>query len=572
MFRQYKFFLICLALSLVSCGGGSSTSTPVVTFPPAQAKPLSILISEARSDFFSESTRSFLRSAVVANARAGSGPFLPSSNFDQMCPNPRSGHDRLGAPYRDILGTNLDEKNWIRSFSHEHYLWYNEITDVDPASVANKFDYFALIRSFARTRSGAEKDRFHFTIPTEEFLSSNAGISAGYGAEFAVLAGRPPRQIVVAYVEIGSPAAGAGVSLARGTEIIEVNDISVVNDNTVAGVATLNEGLFNPVLGRTYRFVVRDKDSQTNRNISMTAAEVNSNAVHTVETIEAEEGKLGYLLYNGFVRASEQPLINAFNQLKTAQVTDLVLDLRYNSGGALILASELAYMIAGRHAAGTAVFEGLSHNDKQRSRNSSLGFRTTAYGMSSYTGTQGESLPSLNLERLFVLTTSRTCSASESVINGLRGIDGFEVVLIGDTTCGKPYGFYAADNCGTSYFTIMVQGANAKGFGDYGEGFKPGNKAISLSAFINPAVNQFPFVSAPGVAVPGCFVVDDFTEDLGNKDEALLKAALQYRKDKTCPTIVRFASYQTDKPVDLVGKQLSIEKPLLQNKFLELEY
>jgi len=71
----------------------------------------------------------------------------------------------------------------------------------------------------------------------------------------------------------------------------------------------------------------------------------------------------------------------------------------------------------------------------------------------------GSALPTLNLSRVFVLTTSSTCSASEAIINGLRGAD-IEVIQIGSGTCGKPYGFYPTDNCATTYFTIQFSGIN----------------------------------------------------------------------------------------------------------------
>ena len=62
-------------------------------------------------------------------------------------------------------------------------------------------------------------------------------------------------------------------------------------------------------------------------------------------------------------------------------------------------------------------------------------------------------LPNLGLNRVYVLASAGTCSASESVINGLRGID-VEVIVLGSSTCGKPYGFTAKDNCGLSYFPV----------------------------------------------------------------------------------------------------------------------
>jgi carboxyl-terminal processing protease len=116
-----------------------------------------------------------------------------------------------------------------------------------------------------------------------------------------------------------------------------------------------------------------------------------------------------------------------------------------------------------------------------------------------------------------VLSTSRTCSASESVINGLRGID-VEVIQIGSTTCGKPYGFYPDDNCGETYFTIQFQGVNDKGFGEYPDGFAPSNTS-----------------TANAVKVNGCAVADDFSRELGDTSEAMLAAALSYRANGTCP-------------------------------------
>ena len=84
----------------------------------------------------------------------------------------------------------------------------------------------------------------------------------------------------------------------------------------------------------------------------------------------------------------------------------------------------------------------------------------------------GTTPPQLGLPRVFVLTNPNTCSASESIINSLRGIN-VEVIRIGDTTCGKPYGFTEKQNCGYSFFAIEFQGFNAAGFGDYQGGFAP---------------------------------------------------------------------------------------------------
>ena len=120
-------------------------------------------------------------------------------------------------------------------------------------------------------------------------------------------------------------------------------------------------------------------------------------------------------------------------------------------------------------------------------------------------------------------------------MNGLRGID-IEVIQIGSTTCGKPYGFYAQENCGTTYFTTQFRGVNAKGYGDYSDGFSPSNLA-----------------EAEGEPVPGCAVDDDFSQPLGDKSEAMLSAALNYLKNGTCPGLPSGMAERGPKPKSLIG-------------------
>lgn len=100
-------------------------------------------------------------------------------------------------------------------------------------------------------------------------------------------------------------------------------------------------------------------------------------------------------------------------------------------------------------------------------------------------------------------------------MNGLRGID-VEVIQIGDKTCGKPYGFYPQDNCGTTYFSIQFSGINSKGFGDYADGFKP---------------SKTPVFAAD---VKGCPVADDFSRALGDPEEHMLRTALHHINSATC--------------------------------------
>ncbi|HNP34233.1 MAG TPA: S41 family peptidase [Woeseiaceae bacterium] len=449
------------------------------------------------------------------------GVFLDKSTFAARCAAPRSGTDpATGSAYPDVQGTTLDENYFLRSHANDTYLWYAEIVDRDPALYNNPLDYFDVLKTTATTSSGAPKDKFHFTYDSFEWYQlSQSGISAGYGAQWAVLASTPPRDIRVAYTEPDSPA--ANVLLERGATILEVDGVDI-NDGTQAGIDTLNEGLFAPAVGDPHVFTVMDLGGGV-RSITMTAANVTSSPVLETSVLETTSGRVGYLVFNDHIITAEGALVDAVNQLKAGQgINDLVLDIRYNGGGYLFIASQLAYMIAGNTPTAGRTFELTQFNDKHPSTNPVTGsaieptpFYNTTSGFDAAPANQP--LPTLDLQRVFVLTGPGTCSASEAIMNGLRGVD-VEVIQIGSTTCGKPYGFYAEENCGTTYFTIQFRGVNQKNFGDYTDGFS--------------AANQ----SNPGEVLPGCSVGDDFDHLLGDPGEARLAAALTYRETQSCPS------------------------------------
>ncbi len=488
-----------------------------------------------------------------------SGSFLPSESFSAQCVAPRSGTDpATGSPYPDVGGTVVDENNFLRSYSNETYLWYSEIVDRDPA-LSGTAAYFDLLKTTATTSSGNPKDKFHFTFPTDEWFElSQSGIAAGYGAEWVLLSATPPRQVVVAYTQPNSPATAASVMLERGAEILVVDGVDLVNDNTQAGVNTLNAALFPASSGETHTFTVRDRGSANTRSISMTSANITLTPVQSVSVITTPTGNVGYLVFNDHIATAEQALVNAVNQLNSNGIVDLVIDLRYNGGGFLDIASEFAYMIAGAARTAGRTFEQLQFNNKHPSTDPVTGqplapipFHNRTLGFS---GPAGQLLPTLNLTRVFVLSGANTCSASESIVNSLRGVD-VEVIQIGSTTCGKPYGFYPTDNCGTTYFTIQFRGVNEKNFGDYSDGFSAANT-------VGPA----------GVSVPGCSVGDDFSQALGDPLEARFAAALNYRDTQTCPAASGLAppglaKSTTGVPLDLADGTMH-KSPWRQNRIV----
>jgi carboxyl-terminal processing protease len=436
----------------------------------------------------------------------GSGTFLPSGNFDKMCVAPRPGSG-------DVPGTVTDQNNWLRSWTNETYLWFNEVSYPNPASYATPA-YFDLLKTTATTTSGQAKDKFHFTYDTDEWEALSQGEEvASYGALFEILAPRPPRNIVVAYVQLGTPAEGV---FARGDKILQIDGQDAVNGSSQAAVDALNAGLFPDNDTTSHTFLVQN-NAGVQRTVTLTPEFIAIDPVPDWTVFDTPTGDVGYILFNDHIATAEGWLYDAVTDMVNAQVDDLILDLRYNGGGYLDIASELAYMIGNTTLTNSRTFERLVFNSKHPSINPVTGepitptpFHSRSLGFDPSLP-DNTVLPTLNLGRVYVITGSGTCSASESIINALRGV-GVQVYVIGSTTCGKPYGFYPTDNCGTTYFSIQFRGENADNFGDYTDGFSPANTTANM-----------------GTSVPGCSVGDDFSHELLDPAEGRTAAALAFR-------------------------------------------
>lgn len=495
---QRNLLLTSATLALASCGGSSSGGgTSIPTPPPTGQAPTYT-----------------------------PGVFQASSTFKDRCEVVRTGTDSEGNAFPDRAGSTLQENFWLRSWSNETYLWNREIQDQNPGSFNSPVAYFAELKTFATTASGEDKDDFHFSQPTAEFLEQrNNTASSGYGVRFTAISSTPPRDFRVLYTESNSPASAVvngQVQLPRGARILRVDGVDLVNGNNVDA---LNDGLFPATDGETHTFVVRDPGATSDRTITLVSESIAPEPVNRTEIINTTSGPVGYMLFNTFSPfASEESLANAISDMSQQNVNDFILDLRYNGGGLLAVAAQLGYQIAGPQRTDGKTFSLLQYNEDANGTDPTSGsndpvepipFIDTGVGFSV---PNGQALSTLNLPRVFILSTGGTCSASEAVINALNGID-VEVILIGDITCGKPFGFLPTGNCGETYYTIQFRGVNDKGFGDYSDGFVPED-------------NSFTF----GERLKGCTVPDDLNNELGDPNEAKLSAALFYRENGTCPT------------------------------------
>ncbi len=482
---------------------------------------------------------------VIALAACGGGDddsIKAASLYAGHCASPRSGIDpETGVAYADVQGSATEEKLWIRSWIDDTYLWYSEVPQVDMTMYDTPVDYFKVMKTDVQVRPGTPKDRFHFTYDTSVWVAlSQSGVEAGYGVQWALLAASPPRRLLVADVEPGSPAALAG--LKRGAEVTWIDGVEFTSGRDVN---TLNDGMY-PGPNETHTFVIDDPGPTIPRMVTLLSADIASDPVKYVTTIPSDSGPVGYLLFNDHIATAEKALYDAITELAAAQVKDLVIDMRYNGGGYLTIAAQFAYMIAPPDTTRGKTFEREVFNDKHPTIDPVTGQTITPtpfVGQTvGFSMTAGQPLPSLGLSRVFILSGPGTCSASEAVMNGLAGV-GVEVIQIGGTTCGKPYGFYPAENCGTTYFAIQFEGANDMGFGDYADGFVPGGR------------------------LHGCVVDDDFAHLLGDPAEARLAAALNYRTTQSCPAAAEAPLLREASPQGAVDGAVQ-KPPWRQNRII----
>ena len=479
--------VVCLSL-LAGCGGGVNDSP--VTDSPGSSNP--------------------------DNTGPPPNPAETSSSFAQQCSPDNILADTL------LRNATLDtEKRWLRTYFDEAYLWREEVPAVDPgaASFSSGYyytdlsNYFDALLTPAITESGARRDQFSFMYPTQLWQSVSENATApSHGIEWLMASPTPPRGLRIAYIEPGSPADVAGFK--RGDTLVSIDDVSA-DAPDADGVDVLNAGLFPEILGVTHNFILQRGGAQLPVQ-SLTSTNITNTPVPQSRVLTLNSGaRAGYIVFNDHVLPAEGQLVTAISNLRNQNVSDLVLDLRYNGGGFLFIAAELATMIAGSTQTAGKTFETLQYNARRSAETQVTPF----YGSSCFPINNEcsniQPLPTLNLKRVYVLAQSGTCSASEALINGLRGVD-VEVILIGGTTCGKPYGFTAKDNCGISYFPIEFAGINAKGFGDYADGFTPGN---------GPTQRY----------VPGCSVPDDLDHALGDPQEGMLAAAMNHISTGLCP-------------------------------------
>jgi C-terminal processing protease CtpA/Prc len=431
----------------------------------------------------------------------------PSAQFAGMLANTEPGAGALISDWSATTCADNRQKNWVRSWLNENYLFYRDapLASIDPDTYTNTVDNLFLDYT---VRGVPSKDRFSFVLTQAE---ADAVFQSGTATNVGFALRRDTNNggiIRIAYVDSNGPAASAG--FARGMVLATVDGVA-----TSSSVPpTQSDKLFNSAAGTSSVVGVQDTLGGPVRTLTVASATFATSPLIVDRVLSATT--TGYLAYNSFATpVGEVQLADAFKRFAAAGVTDLVVDLRYNGGGFIDIAAQLGYMVAGQVQSSGKVFETFVFNDKRSAENMNIEFVNTITGFFGNSARAGEPLSALNLRRVSVLTSGSTCSASESFISALRGID-IDVVLVGGTTCGKPYGFTQADNCTLAFFGLEFEGRNDKG------------------------------VVTPVTGIPAtCAASDDLDHALGDPAERMLATALGYQLAGSCPAATLVAASDT---------------------------
>lgn len=400
-----------------------------------------------------------------------------------------------GQPSTGGSCTVADQQDWLRGYMDDRYFWYASHPDPDPFNYATVDSYFTALL-YNGTVSPFPADRWSFSEPDathQRFFGD--GQNLGYGLFVAGLEvqGHPDQPLRVRYVEPQSPAALAG--LQRGDTLLSVNGRAASDMVANSDFSALTANNVGDAIDVIYSDLA---GAQHVAHLSATVYDLTP-VSDTAVFIEQSGRHTGYLMVKDFINQAVPLMESAFANFKAQGVDDLVVDLRYNGGGLVSAADSLASYIGGSRTGG-GVFASLLYNDRHQDQNQSFRFSTLA--------------SALGVNRVYVLTGQRTCSASELVINGLRPY--IDVVAIGDTTCGKPVGFNPVSYCGTTYNVVDFEAVNANNEGRYFNGLQP-----------------------------TCAVADDLDHPLGDPQEGLLQAARSYALFGSCPTGTARAQIQS---------------------------
>ncbi len=419
----------------------------------------------------------------------------------------------IGCTKKDNLENDLEIQNFIWKGLNAFYLWQDDVDNLkdnrfNNQVALNKYlsnkDPNSLFESLLYKRE--EIDKWSWIIEDYEVQEQLfAGVQKSNGMKFGLVRYYENSTEIFAYVQYIVPNSEAeSLSIQRGDIIYGIDGQQLTTNNYISLLSqdnyTINLGTIS-ISGTTANV------TPNNINITLNKEVLNINPIHTVKTFDIDGHKIGYIFYNQFISNYDKDLNNAFLELKNENITDLILDLRYNGGGSIQTAINLASMITGQF--NNQLFAKERWNSKWQSY---FEAENSDYLINNFTNKlqDGSAINSLNLNEITIITTSRSASASELVINGLKPY--INVNLVGTTTHGKYVG------------SVTLYDSNSYTKDD--KTLNP-NHHYAMQPIVLEIVNKLGVNEKNGF-MPENFLPENFAElgEIGNPTEPLLEMAI----------------------------------------------
>ena len=321
------------------------------------------------------------------------------------------------------------------------YLWYNQVPQLDPLS--SQYDSADVLlkkmKTYPTGTDGKLIDKYSFLDHGQVAGEIQQGVAGDLGMDVTFARdGATNIVLVVLYADKNGPAGNAGVK--RGYQISKINGANVVYDNNGPGVQSVINAIYRDAQAS---FTFKRQDGTTfTQQLNRAVYPINPVLFDSVYTVSGK--KVGYFVFNTFSNVTNNnaptltktELDRVFSKFEGAGISNLIVDFRYNGGGSVNTAEYIVNKIAPQSAIGKVMYK-YKYNDKLTSQPNQV--KLTDKVMFTSAG-------NLNLEHVYFIGSNRTASASELVLNSLKPFR--DVKLIGDTTYGKPVGFFS--------FTISI--------------------------------------------------------------------------------------------------------------------
>lgn len=423
---------------------------------------------------------------------------------------PSSGTASPGGGTTPTAGCTLRERqDWAAGQLREWYLFPETLPGtLDPTPYTTVSDYVDALTATARSQ---RRDRYftYVTSIAEENAFYSSGSSAGFGIRLSY--DTNANRVFVNEAFEGAPALAAGID--RGAEIIAVgtdtNSLRTTSSLMASGGSAAFSDALGPSTAGTAR-VLRITDASGTRNITVTKAAYNLIPIsnrYGVKILTDGGRQVGYVNLRTFIDTADPALRSAFAQFRTAGVTDVIIDLRYNGGG-LVDIAELFGDLLGRNRSTSDIFSATTFRPEKASRNVLKRFSSQSQ--------------SIAPTRIAFIGTNGTASASELLVNSMRPYLGSNAALVGTNTYGKPVGQIALDRaaCDDRLRVIAFSTQNSNNAGFYYDGLAP-------------------------VMEQTCQATDDVAFPLGDAREASVARALDFLAGRSCTRISASADART---------------------------